>query len=257
MTIHYYMLCYRFEALVASQLPPEDFGPYMAVGTKKNTQGNVLFFEVDPALRSTYFRLDDIPKTCVPHLDGSPKRSKYISTYRVLEHLEPDVLGKLYLTTADGRILALDASTYIETNNGSGPNLFQELSPVAPMVASSLNPAAYCRFMTDPKNPIGVPRIFFADLLMERDASGHLAGNLPYEHPQHIIDCIQELEAHPDKPTKNVTRAPHLHGFFRTIRRGFFLGDQQGMKFYKFPSKGDLDVKYHQWWHSASESLVM
>ncbi len=257
MTIHYYMLCYRFEALVASQLPPEDFGAYLAVGTKKNTHGNMLFFEVDPALRSTYFRLEDVPNTCVPHQDGSPKRSKYISTYRVLEHLDADVLGKLYLTTADGRVLGLDASTYIETHNGSGPNLFQELCPVSTMVVSTLTPLAFNAYMTDPKNQVGVPRLIFADLLVERTASGHLAGSLPYDHPDHIMECIRGLEADPLKPTKNVTRAPHLHGFFRTIRRGFFLGDQGGIKFYKFPSKEELDVKYHQWWHSATESLVM
>lgn len=257
MTIHYYLLCYRFEALVASQLSPEDFGAYMAVGTEKNTHGNVLFFEVDPALRSTYFRLEDIPQTCIPHPDGSPKRSKYISTYRVLEHLDPAVLGSLYLTTADGRVLGLDASTDGDTPDENRPSLFQELCPISSMVASSLSPASYARFMTDPNNPVHVPRLFFADLLFERDALGRLAGNLPYENPAHIIECIKEMEANPHKPAKNVTRAPHIHGFFHTIRRGFFLGDQNGIKYYKFPSQEELDVKYHQWWHSASESLVM
>ena len=46
MKIHLYMLCYRFEALVASHLDPEAFGRYMSVGTQKNTKGNVLFLEV-------------------------------------------------------------------------------------------------------------------------------------------------------------------------------------------------------------------
>ena len=49
MKTHLYMLCYRFEALVASHLEPEAFGRYMAVGTQKNARGNVLFFEIDPA----------------------------------------------------------------------------------------------------------------------------------------------------------------------------------------------------------------
>jgi hypothetical protein len=257
MTIHYYMLCYRFEALVASQLPPEDFGPYMAVGTQKNTQGNVLFFEVDPSLKSTYFPLDEVPYTCVPHKDGSPKRSKYIKTYRVLEHLDPSVMGVLYLTTADGRILGLESGEYDDHNETPGPNLFQELCPVSPMVVSSLSPRAFNRFMTDPSNPVSVPRIFFADLMLDRDAAGQLAGNLPYENPEHILDCIRELQSSPYKPTKTVARAPHLHGFFRTIRRGFFLGDQNVLKFYPFPGEEELEVRHHTWWHSASESLVM
>ena len=110
MKIHLYMLCYRFEALVASHLEPEAFGRYMAVGTQKNARGNVLFFEIDPALKSDYFKLDDLEHRCVPHVDGSPKRSKYISVYRVLEHLDLSALGKLYLCTADGRVMSLDSA---------------------------------------------------------------------------------------------------------------------------------------------------
>jgi len=74
MNIHFYMLCYRYEALVASHLEPLEFGRYMALGTQKHTRGNVLFFEVNPDLKSEYFKLDDIAKRCAPHEDGSPKR---------------------------------------------------------------------------------------------------------------------------------------------------------------------------------------
>lgn len=257
MTTHLYMLCYRFEALVASQLPPEDFGPYMAVGTQKNSQGNVLFFEVDPSLTSSFFPLDELRYTCVPHPDGSPKRSKYIKVYRVLEHIEPSMLGTLYLTTADGRILGLESGEYEDVHDSPGPNLFQELCPVSPMVVSSLTPRAFGHFMSDPSNAVSVPRLFFADLQLERDAMGNLAGNLPYEHPEHIIDCIRELETSTYKPTKTVARAPHLHGFYRTIRRGFFLTDQHTLKYYPFPGEQELGIHHHEWWHSASESLVM
>ena len=93
MDIHYYMLCYRCEALVASHLEPEAFGLYMAVGTRKLTRGHLLFFEIDPGLQGDYFRLGDIEQRCAPHPDGSPKRSKYISVYRVLEHLELSMSG--------------------------------------------------------------------------------------------------------------------------------------------------------------------
>lgn len=36
------------EALIASILAPEQFGKYMAVGTKKRTCGQAYFFEVSP-----------------------------------------------------------------------------------------------------------------------------------------------------------------------------------------------------------------
>jgi hypothetical protein len=256
MKIHYYMLCYRFEALVASHLEPEAFGRYMAVGTQKNIRGNVLFFEVNPPMTSDYFQLNDIEVRCIPHVDGSLKRSKYISIYRVLEHLDLSVFEKLYLATADGRVLALDSSPYEEMQDSSGPNLYEELCPVYPLVVSALPPAGFVKFLTNPKNPVSVPRIFFVDMLIDRDDTGMLAGYLPYPDPLHILDCIKDLEKSSDKKTKTVSRSPRLHGFFRTIRRGFFLGDQNGLKFYKFPERRILEVEHAKWWRSASESLI-
>ena len=255
MFIHYYMLCYRFEALVASHLDPEAFGRYMAVGTQKNTKGIVLFFEIDPNLKGNYFRLSDIEQRCVPHPDGSPKRSKYISIYRVLEHLELADFGRLYLGTADGRVLGIEPSEYDPSHEDAGPNLYQELSPVSPMIVSVLPPAAFIRFITDPANHLRVPRLLFADLLVDRDETGRLAGYLPYANTMHIMDCIRELEAGTDKKTKTVTRSPRLHGFFRTIRRGFFLGDAQHLKFYRYPERRMLEIEHARWWRSATESL--
>ncbi len=40
--------------------------------------------------------------------------------------------------------------------------------------------------------------------------------------------------------------------FYRTVRRGFYLGDQTGAKFYPFPTPDELDDTYHVWWKSAS-----
>lgn len=256
MEIHLYFLCYRFEALVASHLEPEAFGRYMSVGSEKNTRGYVLFFEIDSNLKSDYFRMSDIAERCKPTADGKPKRSKYISAYRVLEHLPISTFGKLYLSTADGRVLPLEESEYDATKEVNGPNLYEELCPVTPMVVSTLAPSDFTKFMTDPTNAISVPRIFFVDMLLNRDDSGRLAGYLPYRDPLHIVDCIKELEESGSKPTKTVSRSPKATGFFRTIRRGFFLGDQTGLKFYKFPDRRELEVEHSKWWRSASESLI-
>jgi len=255
MNIHFYMLCYRYEALVASHLEPVDFGRYMAMGAQKHTRGNVLFFEVDPSLKSDYFKLDDIQKRCAPHEDGSPKRSKYISVYRVLEHIPLNAFDKLYLVTADGRVMYLSESQHPEEDKQHDAHLFQELCPLSPMVASALQPSQFCKFITDPQNPIHIPRIFFADLLAERDESGHLAGYLPYSDPMHILDCLKDVEKGLTKTTKTVSRNPVLHGFFRTINRGFYLGDRTGVKFFRFPERRILEVEYARWWRSASESL--
>ena len=256
MDIHLYMLCYRSEALVASQLDPESFGRYMAIGAKKNAKGNVIFFEIDPGLQSSYFKLEDTKERCVPHADGTPKASKYISIYRVLEHLPLSSFGKLFLTTADGRTLQLESTLHDGSVDESGVSLYDELCPVSPMVVSTLGPAAFANFMTSPENPVSVPKILFADMLLDRDESGHLAGYLPYSNPTHILDCISELEHNPEKPTKTISRSARLYGFYRTIRRGFYLGDQQGLRFYRFPEIRELEVEHSRWWRSASESLI-
>ena len=255
MKTHLYMLCYRFEALVASHLEPEAFGLYMAVGTKKNTKGNVMFFEIDPDMKSEYFDMGILSRDFMPHPDASPKKSKYISIYRVLEHLDMSSIIKLYLVTADGRVMGLDAVPYDSSHEDAGPSLYQELCPVSPMIVSDLRPVEFIRFLTDPKNPLCVPRLFFADLLLDRDSSGRLAGYLPYQDPMHVVDCINEIEQNAGKKTKTVSRTPYLHGFFRTIRRGFFLGDAEEFRFYRFPERRVLEIEHARWWRSASESL--
>ncbi|MCX6550757.1 MAG: hypothetical protein NTY02_07100, partial [Acidobacteria bacterium] len=75
-----------------------------------------------------------------------------------------------------------------------------------------------------------------------------------YTDPLHIEDCLKELaQAVPgSKTTKTVSRTPRTRGFFRAVRRGFFLGDQTGMKFYPFPALDELEIRHAKWWHSAS-----
>lgn len=256
MQIHYYMICSRFESLIASHLDPEAFGTYMAVGTKKLASGHVLFFEIDPGFSKLtgHFRTHDIEQRCAPHDDGTPKRSKYISVYRVMEFLPLPVYRALYLTTPDGRVLRLDESLYTDEDDRNGINLYQELCPLIPMVVSTLGPRAFVKELTDAENPVSAPRLFFADLRLDRDEKGKLSGSLPYTDHAHIEDCVRTLElAEPGaKTTKTVSRTPRTRGFFRAIRRGFFLGDQTGLKFYRFPSREDLEVQHQKWWHSAS-----
>ena len=47
MTVHLYFSLIP-EALIASMLPPEQFGQYYATGHKYKSKGQAIFFEVDP-----------------------------------------------------------------------------------------------------------------------------------------------------------------------------------------------------------------
>ena len=72
------------EALIASQLSPPSFGTYYATGSEKKSRSQAMFFELDPDFRHPYFDIEAGLERLVPHEDGSPKRSVYISIYRVL-----------------------------------------------------------------------------------------------------------------------------------------------------------------------------
>ena len=252
MDIHLYLMCYRTEALVASQLEAEEFGSYMAVGTRKKTFGNVIFFEIDPNFRSTELHLDQVEAKCKPHPDGTPRRSKYMSLYRVMERIPLSAYGKLHLTTRDGRVLSLDAQEFGEVDNSSGPFMYAELCPLTSRVVSHLSPKEFAQRITNPATTVYVPRIFFADTQVELDSENRLASYLPYRNPSHIEDCLREVEELPNKLGKTVDRNPPLAAFYRTIATGFYLGDSTGIKYYPYPDEATLDAKHHTWWRSAS-----
>ncbi len=95
------------EALIASMLAPEEFGSYLAVGTKKRTLGQAMFFTVEGLEGSEAFDLKEAQRRCVPHPSGEPKHSVYLSIYRVLERVPVAALRDLHMVTPDGRVLAL------------------------------------------------------------------------------------------------------------------------------------------------------
>lgn len=257
MEIHFYMLCFRSEALVASHLEPEAFAHYMATGTKKLTRGSLMFFELDREKLSPIgrratdsFRLHDIETRCAPHADGSPKRSKYISIYRVLEHLSIDAVTRLHLVTSDGRVLSIEPKP-ADDGPEAKEYLYQELAPVSPLICSSLSPINFCHFVTDPAVPLYVPTLFFADLLLDREPTGEIAGYLPYENPAHLADCLDQVRTSRKRETKTVSRTPNLQAFFRTINRGFYLGNKDQIVVFPFPERRTLEIEHTRWWYSA------
>lgn len=241
------------EALIASMLPPEEFGNYLAVGTKKRTRGQAIFFEVDPDFKCEGLNLENLDVICHPHNDGSPKRSKYFSIYRVLEKVPIDKLKKLYLTTDDGRVLGIEPAEYTPSLDPK-LRLYQQLSPVNPRIASSLNPKEFVNFITDTQNPVSVPKIVFVELELNGLASDPINGSvedLPYANIEHLRDCLTELKIAKEKPTKTVIRFMQGDLLYRTIKNGIFIGDNNNFLFYKFPSKEQLENEFYPWWRSA------
>jgi hypothetical protein len=152
MTLYLYLSLIP-EALIVSMLPPDQFGEYYAVGAYKKKRGQAMFVEVDPNFRHPFFRIDEAMARCKPHDDGTPKRSVYVSTYRVLEHVPLEAMGKLYLVTNYGEVLGLDRSEYRDTDDDK-LHLYQEIAPVNPLIVSTLNPLAFYELITDPSSMI-------------------------------------------------------------------------------------------------------
>jgi hypothetical protein len=252
MSIYFYLSLVP-EALIASMLPPKEFGSYLAVGTKKRTRGQAIFF----LLKETELgalKTGDIEKRCVDHPDGQPKHSVYISIYRVLEQIPLHAIGNLYLATPDGRVLEMHSDQQLPKFPETF-NMYQEICPVHPRIVSSLNPKEFCVYITDANNAVHVPKICFVDLRLGELAADPEQGDiadLPYRAIEHLRDCLMQLKTNPGKHTKTVDRV-HPQSFpFRTILHGVFVGGGKQLLYYPFPSKADLNSKHYEWWRSAS-----
>lgn len=242
------------EALIASMLPPSDFGNYLATGTKKRTRGQAIFFEIDQEAAKGILPMDYIEKRCVPQEGGSPKHSVYLSIYRVLENMPLDALMSLYLTTDDGRVLELKKGEFVGEDIDQ-LHLYQELAPVNPRIASSLAPKEFLNQMTGEEEKISLPKLVFVELKLDelaKDPASSMAHDLPYPNMDHLRDCLNILKKEPGKNKKTIIRFFNRDLFYRTIKNGFFVGNKDNMLYYPFPSVAELEEKHYAWWRSAN-----
>jgi hypothetical protein len=253
MTVHLYLSLIP-EALIASMLPPEDFGTYYAVGSHKKLHGQAMFIELDPSFRHDFFKIEQGIERCVPHPDGSPKRSVYISTYRVLEHVPINAMQKVHLVTAYGEVLGIEPSAQLPEKT-SDLNMYQEIAPVHPLVVSTLSPEQYYQFLTqNPDSLVHFPAVCFVDLQLGELAEDPEHGairDLPYAFINHLRECLLEVQ---DKSmhSKIVNRVETVEYPYRMIKNGIYLGNQDELVYFPLPSLEELRGKYYRWWRSAN-----
>jgi hypothetical protein len=243
------------EALIASMLTPEEFGVYYAVGSAKKSRGQAIFFEVDPDFRHDFFRIDEGFRRCVPHEDGSPKRSIYIAVYRVLEHMALGALQRLYLVTQDGRSLGLEPTT--APHDTDGLHLYQEVAPVHPLVVSTLGPRGLVDLIVrNPMSLVSLPAICFTELrlgeLAEDPAKGEVH-DLPYANIGHLRQCLVDLQTK-RVHTKMVDRVSPASFPYRTIKNGVFVGNaaDERLLYFPLPSQQELRAEHYRWWRSVN-----
>ncbi|MBO6102890.1 MAG: hypothetical protein J6P03_06515 [Opitutales bacterium] len=241
------------EALIASNLDPVSFGSYYATGDYNRSFDQAIFFEIDPNFKSDYLNMDKFESLCVPHKDGSPHKSLYLSVYRVLEHLPLSAFKSLYLTTSDGRTLELKKGEF-KPDPDERLFLYQDLAPSRPRVASVLNPKEYSDRLTSSERLVNMKKIAFCDLKLgelEKNPELGRADDLPYKNISHLRDCIREISLKNNKNNKVVLRNMAGELLFRTVKKGFYVGGDGDMLFYPMPSKEELEDKYYTWWRSA------
>jgi len=253
MTKHLYLSLIP-EALIVSMLPPEEFGEYYTVGDKRKHNEQAMFIELDSNFRHPYFRIDEALSRCVPHENGKPKKSVYVATYRVLEHVPLEVMETLYLVTRYGKVLPLQKSQNFPQFDHHF-YLYQEIAPVSVLVSSTFNPVDFYRFLThEPDNLLHFPAIAFIDLklgALDSDPEKGDIGDLPYDFISILRDALISLR---DKNihSKMVDRTHTVEHPYRTIDTGIYIGNMDDLIYYPMPSAEELDRDHFEWWHSAN-----
>ena len=134
-----YHILYPNQALIASSLDPEAFGKHYQIGSHRHYEGKVIFCEIDRDFRHDYFDIDSAMKQLTPHEDGRPKATKYISSFRVLEHIDFAAVKDLYLISATGGCLRLSRQPYDKTHQPGHLRCFAQITPMNMLVLSALN----------------------------------------------------------------------------------------------------------------------
>jgi hypothetical protein len=242
------------EALIASNLTPEQFGQYYATGHRYKSKGQAIFFEVDLAFRHAAFNIDEALKLCVPHPDGTPKNSVYVSMYRVLEHIPVSALIKLYLSTDYGHTLGLSRAGSLPKEE-AGLHLYHDLAPVNSLVVSAQSPQAYYAGITSkPAKFIRFPGMCFVELelgALAKDPENGPVGDLPYSFMHHLREALLILEPNA-KESKLVHRVHSLEFPYRMVKGGFYMGNGSDLAFYPMPTHAELRRDHNSWWRSAN-----
>jgi hypothetical protein len=257
---HLYAIMHPNRALVASQLGPKDFGKMYSVGTKRYYQGKVLFAEVDINFRNDYFPIEEYLEKTVAHEDGSPKQTKIISSYRVLEHLDLDAIGNLYAATVTGQTLEIEKAEYKAPESASKDiKILQEINPLQLLIATTMDHKSFGAQMTAKDNPKGSPKLFYTqidlnvdDFLAEWRKNPFLTPPIPGVHPQKLAGALTFLKESKKKQTSTIGLASVLDKVvYRKLTKGFFLSAGDQVSYYPFPSDTELQKNHYAWYRST------
>jgi hypothetical protein len=253
---HLYMTLHPNASLIASQYNPEQFGSHYMSGSTRHYNGKVIFAELDSKFRHSYFNIEKSLEKLVPHDDGTPKATKFISTYRVMEHVYFDAIQTLYLTTPSGVVLKLNSEPYDKSHGTDFLRIFAEINPIRMLVLTRMSFPEFGQYITKPDNPKGVPKIFYTQIDLDIDAfmrdiedNPFLSIPMPSLHPSKLKKAVNEMRNIPDKKTKGLSLESNLNRkSYKYIRHGFMFASQGETKFFPMPSIEVIEDTNYKFW---------
>ena len=256
---HLYMTVFPNNALISSQLPPEAFSRHYVLGSAKHYKGKVVFVEIDINFRDDYFAIDEYLAQTEPHEDGSPKKTKFISSYAVLEHIPLHEIKHLHMATSSGKTLTLNPTEYTAINEPGLIRIYQEIAPLQNLVASNLDQRSFGKYITRGTRSKGAPKICFTQIdldieeFLETNKNKSLiVSPIPGHHPLRLYESIIELKNIPAKRTKTISLGSLLDEVpYMRIKHGFWFADGDELLFFAMPSEDEMKEKYYSWWKDA------
>jgi hypothetical protein len=253
---HLYMIVFPINALVASQLKPAEFAEHYTIGSAKHYSGKVIFAEVDINFRNPHFDIDHYLSLTVPHPNGRPKKTKFVCSYAVLEHVDLKALKNLYLVTANGKALELLAKPYTAINEPGLVRIYQEITPLTNLVASTLDQRAFGKYITSETKSKGAPKICFTQydfnvdkFLNDNKNREMMYSPIPETNPTRLYDYLIELKADTAKKTKTINLSTTLlESSYTLIKHGVWFAAGNELLFYPMPTIEELENKYYDWW---------
>ncbi len=255
---HLYVIMWPNYALVGSNLPPEEFGKHYTLGSSRYFHGQVVFAEIDPDYRNDFLRIDTFLPEVVPNAAGRPKRTKFIATYRVLEHVDLSAFRDLCITSTMGKVLRLKSKPYEKEHESGYLRTFQELAPMRGIALSWMTPQEFGRYITDPEKPKSAPKVLFTQIdfnidefLLQLDSDPFHKSPIPNVHPHKLREQILEVRANPNKRIKGISLdAAFGQMAFTQLRTGFWIAAHEELLFYPIPTLEQLKDEHWEWYKS-------
>lgn len=253
---HLYMVLYPSCTLVASQLDPERFAKHFTSGSSRYYQGKVIFVELDINFRNDYFKVDEGLKGLVPHEDGRPKATKYICSYRVLEHVDFDALKDLYLTTSNGSCLKLTKEPYKNEHQPDFLRIFGEVVPSRMLLLTDYDFSNFGKWKTEPTNPKGAPKVLYTqfdlniiEFLKDFEETPLMHPPLPGLPASKLKNAIFELRTTPNKHVKGLCLDMAMGGrSYRGIRHGFMFASQDKEVYFPMLPMQEIEKHNYRFW---------